>query len=218
MFFRKKIEQHETQIEEVFNAVTHGIGIIFGIVALVVLVSLSVFKGSELKITSVAIYGATIILMFVVSTLYHAITHARVKPILKMLDHISIYFLIAGTYTPVMLGDVGGGWGWSMFGVIWGLALFGTFFKLFFTGRCEIFSVVLYGVMGWLVLIALSPLVHILPLNGILWLLTGGLCYTLGIIFYVLDTRYHFSHFIWHLFVLAGCVCHFFAILFYVVY
>lgn len=218
MLFHRKQHHAETIIEEVFNAITHGCGIFLGIAALVILVTLSALEDSTLKVITTAVYGASIILMFTISTLYHAFPWPRAKSVLKILDHSSIYVLIAGSYTPVVLVKLGGAWGWSIFGVIWGLAIFGIAFKLFFTGRYETFSIALYAVMGWLIVVAFHPLAQDIPLGGLLWLLAGGLCYTFGVIFYVLDTRYHFSHFFWHLFVLAGCICHFFAILLYVVY
>jgi hemolysin III len=217
MFLSKKNHIGESALEEIFNATTHGIGVLLGITALTLLVVLSSIDGSLMKIVTCAIYGSAMIFMFSASTFYHALQEIRIKNIFKIIDHISIYFLIAATYTPVMLVKLGGAWGWGMFGVIWGLAAFGTVFKLSFTGRFEAFSLSLYGVMGWLVLIALHPLIHALPMGGILWLVAGGLCYSLGIIFYVLDSRYQFAHFLWHLLVLAGCACHFFAILLYVV-
>lgn len=214
----KKVHPGETVLEEILNATSHGIGVLFGIAALVLLVSFSVIEDSPVKIVTTAIYGTSIILMFTASTLYHAFPWPNIKAAFKIADHSSIYLLIAGSYTPVILVNMGGAWGWSIFGVIWGLALFGILFKLFFTGRYEIFSLSLYGIMGWLIIIAFYPLIHSIPSAGLLWLLAGGLCYTFGIIFYVADTKYHFAHFLWHLLVLAGCICHFFAILFYVVY
>lgn len=214
----KKVNSGETILEEVFNATSHGIGALLGIAALALLVTLSALHGSPMKVVTTAIYGTTIVLMFTASTLYHAFPWPKTKSIFKVIDHSSIYLLIAGSYTPVLLVDIGGAWGWSMFGVVWGLALFGVLFKLFFTGRFEVFSLSLYGIMGWLIVIAFYPLIHSMPTAGLVWLLIGGLCYTFGIIFYVLDAKYHFAHFLWHLLVLAGCICHFFAILFYVVY
>lgn len=213
----KKTSAHESLLEEIFNATSHGIGILLGVAALVLLVVFSALEGSALKVTTSAIYGSAIILMFLASTFYHSFQNPKVKRFFKVIDHISIYILIAATYTPIMLVTVGGAWGWSMFGVIWGLAAFGTVFKILYTRRFEFFSLALYGVMGWLVLIALHPLLKALPLGGLIWLATGGLCYTLGIIFYVLDSKYKFSHFLWHLLVLAGCICHFFAVLLYVI-
>ncbi len=218
MFFRRKLHHAETALEEVFNALTHGLGMLFGIIALVIMVSLSVLHGSPLKVVTTAVYGATIVFMFTASTLYHAFPWKKTKAVFKVLDHSSIYLLIAGSYTPVVLVKMGGPWGWSMFGIIWGLTVFGIIFKLFFTGRFEVFSLALYGIMGWLIVIALDPLMASMPTGGLAWLLAGGALYTLGVIFYVLDTRYHFAHFLWHLFVLAGCICHFFAILLYVIY
>ncbi len=218
MFLPRKASQGETTLEEIFNATSHGIGIFFGIMALVLLVTLSALEHSAIRVTTTAIYGSSIILMFTASTLYHAFPWPKVKSVFKVLDHSSIYLLIAGSYTPILLVNMHGPWGWSIFGVIWGLALFGILFKLFFIGQFEVFSLSLYAVMGWLVLIAVHPLFLDIPHIGLMWLLIGGLCYTFGIIFYILDARYHFAHFLWHLLVLMGCICHFFVILFYVVY
>mgnify|MGYP001443022724 CR=1 FL=1 len=173
--------------------------------------------GEAISVVSCAIYGSALVTLYVASTLYHAVSRPELKRALKVVDHASIYLLIAGTYTPFMLVTLRGPWGWSIFGVIWGLALVGLVFKLAFTGRYEFVSVAMYILMGWLIAIAIKPLLQVLPFAGFLWLLAGGLAYTVGVVFYVLDHKYQFAHFIWHLFVLAGSVCHFFAILFYVV-
>lgn len=218
MVLKRKILPKETLPEEIFNALSHSLGIFLGIAALALLVTFSALDHSPIRVVCTAIYGATLILMFTASTLYHAIPHPRCKSVLKVIDHISIYLLIAGSYTPIILVDIGGAWGWSLFGIIWGLAFCGVVFKLFFTGRFELFSLSLYGIMGWLIVIALFPLIQDIPFAGLMWLLAGGLCYTIGIIFYVLDAKYHFAHLLWHILVLSGAICHFFAILLYVVY
>ena len=214
----KKTQPLQTTLEEVFNATTHGIGIILSIAALVLLVVFSAIQGHTISVVSTAVYGATLIILYLASTLYHAIPHERIKAWLKVFDHISIYLLIAGTYTPFTLVTMRGAWGWSLFGVIWGLAVAGIVFKIFFTGKYEVVSVALYLLMGWMVLVAFKPLIHALPLGGLVWLALGGFCYTLGVVFYMTDHKYHLGHFAWHLLVLTGSICHFFAILFYVVY
>ncbi len=218
MVLKRKTIPEETLPEEILNALSHSLGIFLGIAALALLVTFSALNHSPIRVVCTAIYGATLILMFTASTLYHAVPHPRYKGILKVIDHISIYLLIAGSYTPIILVDIGGAWGWSLFGIIWGMAFFGVLFKLFFTGRFELFSLSLYGIMGWLIVIALFPLMKDIPFAGLMWLLAGGLCYTIGIIFYVLDDKYYFAHLLWHILVLSGAICHFFAILLYVVY
>jgi len=212
-----KIHDEQTRLEEVFNSFSHSIGIVLGIVGLVILTIASSMQGHIIKIVSSLIYGSSIVSMYTASSLYHIAKKPETKRVLKILDHISIYLLIAGSYTPFTLISMPNAWGWSLCAVIWGLALAGCCFKLFFTGRFQFLSVSIYLFMGWLAVIAAKPLIHSLPLPGLIWLGVGGLFYTLGVVFYVLDGKYHFSHFIWHLFVLAGSICQFFAILFYVI-
>lgn len=207
----------QTRTEELFNASSHGIGTLLSIAALVIMVVFSSFTGHATTVVSSSIYGASLVFLYAASTLYHAAVNPSIKKKLKIVDHSSIYFLIAGTYTPFMLVTLHGAWGWSMFGVVWGLALVGLIFKLFFTGRFEYISIAMYLLMGWIVIIAIKPLIHHLNFDGLVWLLAGGLCYTLGVAFYATDHKYKFNHFIWHLFVLAGSLCHFFAIMFYVI-
>ena len=207
----------QTRLAEVFNASSHGLGTLLSVTALVLLVVFSAMTGEAISVVSCSIYGVSLVLLYTASTLYHAIARPKLKAVFKIMDHASIYLLIAGTYTPFMLVTLRGAWGWSIFGVIWGLALIGLVFKLFFTGRYEFVSVAMYILMGWLVVVAIRPLIDALPFAGLVWLVAGGLCYTVGVIFYAIDHRYTFAHFVWHLFVLAGSICHFFAILFYVV-
>lgn len=212
-----KTSAKQTTFEEILNAGTHGLGILLGVAALVILIiSAAGTHGNAIKIVSSAVYGSTLIIMYLASTLYHSVWHVKAKKYLKVFDHIAIYFLIAGTYTPFMLVAIQGDWGWSLFGVIWGLAFLGLIFKLFFTGRFEFISVMIYVFMGWLVLIAAVPILHDLSRLAIYWLLAGGLSYTFGIIFYCIDHKLYFTHAVWHLFVLAGSACHFFAVLFYI--
>lgn len=213
----KKIAAPQTVIEEVFNALSHGLGVLIGIAALVILVSVSAYRGDSMKLASSLVYGISFILMYSASTLYHSIRPVTLKNYLKIIDHASIYIFIAGSYTPFTLISMHGDWGWSLFGVVWGLALFGVIFKLFFTGRYEFLSVTIYLLMGWLIVVAIKPIMHSLSFAGFMWLLIGGLSYTFGVIFYAIDGRYHFSHFMWHLCVLAGSICQFFAISLYVI-
>lgn len=211
-----KPHKRQTLLEEVFNSATHAIGALLGIAALVLLVVLSAQQGSAVKVVGSAIFGSSLIIMYSASALYHVFRRPNLKKIFKVIDHSSIYLLIAGTYTPVVLVVLAGGWGWSLFGVIWGFALIGLIFKLFATGKFEVVSTVAYVCMGWLAIIAIKPLYDALPGAGFAWLLAGGISYTLGVIFYAWD-QLRFGHAIWHLFVLGGSVCHFFLILWYVV-
>ena len=201
--------------EETINALTHGLGALFSLPGLAVLVVLASLRGDAWHIVSFSIYGATLVLLFSSSTLYHGCRSERAKHICRVIDHASIYLLIAGTYTPFVLVTLRGGWGWSLFGVIWGLALAGIVFQVFFVGRFRVLQTLIYLLMGWLVVIAAKPLLARVPLPGLLWLLAGGLSYSGGVLFY-LWKKLPYHHAVWHLFVLAGGVCHYFAILFYV--
>ncbi len=213
----RKTQEVQVVVEEIFNALSHGLGVLLGIAVLVSLVVLSAMRHDTLKIVSSAVYGTTFIVMYLASTLYHSYQKPKIKNALKIFDHASIYFFIAGSYTPFTLISIQGEWGWSLFGVIWGLALFGLVFKLFFTGRFEFLSVTIYLCMGWLIVIAIKPMIHHMPLAGLVWLMAGGLAYTIGVIFYVMDSKYYFSHFMWHLCVLLGSIFQFLAVLLYVI-
>ncbi|HDQ46364.1 MAG TPA: hemolysin III family protein [bacterium] len=201
--------------EEIASSITHGIGAALGIAALVILVVLAAKQGDAWRIVSFSIYGVTLILLYLASTLYHALRHPGAKRVFRILDHSSIFLLIAGTYTPFLLIPLRGGWGWSLFGVIWALATTGIVFKAIFIHRLGRLSVVVYILMGWMVLIALRPLLQNIPREGLWWLAGGGLCYTGGVVFYAMKSV-KFAHAVWHLFVLGGSICHFFAILLYV--
>ena len=199
-------------LEEIANAITHGIGLLLSIAGFVVLLVLAALRGTAWHIVACSIYGATLICLYAASTLYHAVISPRVKRALRIFDHSAIYLLISGTYTPFLLVSLRGPWGWSLFGVIWGLALVGVLFKFWFVERFAILSTAVYIAMGWLVVIAAKPVITHLPLTAIIWLLAGGLAYTGGVIFFAAK-RIPYSHAIWHLFVLAGSICHYFAIL-----
>ena len=201
--------------EETINALTHGLGALLSVGGLAVLVVMAALHGDVWHVVSCSIYGTTLVLLFSSSTLYHSFRSQRVKHVFRVIDHASIYLLIAGTYTPFVLVNLRGQWGWSLFGVIWGLALAGIVFQVFFVDRFRLAQTLIYLAMGWLVVVAVKPLFTHVPRGGLLWLLAGGLCYTVGAVFY-LWKKLPYHHAIWHLFVLGGSVCHYFAILLYV--
>lgn len=201
----------QTKLEEQLNAWSHGIGAALGIVALVLLIVFSNNESKPWSLFSVIVYGISIIILFLSSTLYHAVKGENLKHKFRIVDHISIYLLIAGTYTPVLLILLRDSHGWTLFWVVWGIAAFGLILKLFFTGRFELFSTLLYLVMGWLIVFDFSNLSDAIGPTGVLWLFAGGLSYTVGIIFYAIQ-RIPYNHVIWHLFVLGGAICHFFMI------
>ncbi|MBS9524524.1 hemolysin III family protein [Litoribacter ruber] len=207
------MERKQSLQEEFANSITHGLGILFSIVAISLLITFSVLNGSAVHVFACSMFGASILLLYTFSTLYHSVQSPRVKPLLRTFDHISIYFLIAGTYTPFLLISLGGVAGWVYFGVIWGLTVLGVVYKAFFTHRFEKLSLILYLSMGWLVIFFIKPLVSNLSLTELSLVAAGGMAYTSGVIFYTNKTL-RFSHSIWHLFVLAGTVLHFIAIMF----
>jgi len=202
--------------EEIAHGLTHGIGIVLAIAGLCVLVTFSALYGSAVHVVASSIFGASMIVLYTASTLYHSLPMPETKRIMRVVDHASIYLLIAGTYTPFTLVTLEGAWGWSLFGVVWGLAIVGIIFKLFFTGRFDRLSVAIYVAMGWCGLVAIKPMMAALPTLGLWLLVAGGLAYTGGVIFYLLERmRYH--HAVWHLFVMAGTTLHYFVILFFVI-
>ena len=200
---------------ERFNGISHLIGAALALAGLAVLVVNAARQADAWKIVSFSLYGATLFALYGFSTLYHSL-RGRAKAIFRRLDHLAIYLLIAGTYTPFALVTLRGGWGWSLFGVIWGLAIVGMALEYLPRQGPRILPVVIYLLMGWLALIALRPLMQALAPAGLAWLLAGGLFYTVGVLFYALDARLRHAHGVWHLFVLAGSISHYFAVLFYV--
>ena len=199
-------------LEDKANSLTHAMGSGIFAAGLALLVVLAARTGNAWKIVSVSIYGFTLVLLYTSSALYHAAHSPSLRRIMRMLDHASIYLLIAGTYTPFLLVNLRGGWGWPMFWTIWGLALAGVVANLFFVGRFKAASTGLYIAMGWIIVIAIAPLSRTLSPSGIALLLCGGLAYTLGATFYLLDKRLPFGHAVWHMFVIGGSVCHFLAV------
>ncbi|SMB96078.1 hemolysin III [Desulfonispora thiosulfatigenes DSM 11270] len=210
----ERIIKRYTLAEEIFNSISHGIGALLSIVALVILVSFASISGDVWKIVSFSIYGFTLFFLYMSSTLYHSIFHEKAKRILRILDHSSIYLLIAGSYTPITLISLRGTWGWTLFTLIWTLAITGIVLKIISLEKLKKVSVFLYIFMGWLIIIAIKPMLSTVPKGLFLWLLLGGLIYTLGVIFYS-NKKIPFNHAIWHLFVLGGSVAHFLGILFY---
>ena len=201
---------------ERFNAVSHLLGAVLALAGSIVLVVLAAIGGDPWKVVGVSLYGATLLLMYSSSTLYHSV-RGRAKDWLRKLDHQSIDLLIAGSYTPFCLVSLRGPWGWSLLGVVWGLAIIGGLQDLRTRGDARILSVVIYLLMGWAAVVALVPMLNALGRAGFAWVASGGLLYTVGIVFYALDARLKHAHGIWHLFVLAGSAAHFIAILIYVV-
>jgi hemolysin III len=202
--------------EELVNSITHGVGLVLSVAGFVVLLTLAIMHGSALRIVSCAIYGSTLICVYAASTLYHGITAPRFKHALKIVDHCAIYLLIAGTYTPFLLVNLGGHWGWSLLGVIWGLAMTGILLKFWFVDHFKIFSTAVYLAMGWLAVVAVKPLLLHISTWGIAWLVAGGLMYTIGVAFFAAP-RLRYGHAIWHVFVMAGSICHYIAVLLVVV-
>ena len=199
--------------EEIANSVSHGVALLATVAATPVLIIAAVQRGVAEGIVGASVFSATMVLMYLTSTLYHALPRNRAKQVFQILDHGAILLLIAGTYTPFTLGVLRGMWGWTLFGLVWSLALTGIVLKIVYVAWYQRFSTFLYLVMGWLVVIALKVLLLHVSTWGLIWLLSGGLAYTVGVVFFLVDERIRYSHFIWHLFVIAGTSCHFIAVL-----
>ncbi len=204
-----------TQKRELFSTLTHAAGSLVAVVGLVVLVVIASQQGDLWKIVSFSVYGATLVLLYTFSSCYHGLTGLP-KRIFRYCDHTAIFLLIAGTYTPFTLVTLKGAWGWSIFGAVWGLALVGIVVDFFYHNKKRLLPILVYVLMGWMIIIALGPLLRALPTSGFLWLLAGGLLYTGGLVFYGLDKKLWPAHGIWHLFVLGGSICHYVTVLVYV--
>jgi len=200
--------------EEIANTISHGLGLVMAVVAVPVLVLSAMREGSARTIVGVSVFGGTVVLLYLASTLYHSLTHEAAKRLFRLFDHTAIFLLIAGTYTPFALGVLRGPWGWSLLAAIWTLALVGITLKINSRTRHSRISIVLYVIMGWLAVVAIKPILLLVPVPGILLILAGGIAYTGGLAFFAAQ-RIRYNHFIWHLFVIAGTVCHFFAVLWY---
>lgn len=205
----------QTLGEEIANSVSHGIGVLAALVATPFLIAAAVERGGTASIVGVSIFAVSMVTLYLTSTLYHAMPVGRVKQFLRILDHGAIFILIAGTYTPFTLGALRGTWGWSLFGLVWSLALIGIIMKVVYGTRYPKVSLAMYLAMGWLIVVAAKPLLLNVSPWGLFWLVAGGLAYTLGVVFYAADGKFRYSHLIWHLFVLAGTSCHFVAVMWY---
>jgi len=211
---QKKITYYNPK-EEKFNVISHAFGLVLSLIALVLLVVFASLEGSAWHVVSFSIYGASLIVLYAASTFYHNSKTPKLRYRLNIFDHASIYILIAGTYTPFTLVVLDGWVGWTIFGVSWGLALTGVILKLFFIGKYDKISTIAYVLMGWLIVFAIKPLVQNLPIEGLMWLLGGGISYTVGAILYSIKSI-KYNHAIFHVFVLLGSFCHFIAVFFYV--
>jgi len=205
----KRVQSRE---EEIANALSHGIGLIAAFAATPFLILHAVRNGDAAFIVGASIFVATMVLLYLASTLYHALPAGRGKEVFRVIEHSAIFLLIAGTYSPFTLGVLRGAWGWTLLGLVWGLAVAGVALKALNRMSHPVFSTGLYLLMGWLIVIAAQPLAARVPTSGLLWLVAGGLAYTLGVIFFALDARLRYGHFIWHLFVMAGTACHYIAV------
>jgi hemolysin III len=208
------VERRLSLGEEIANSVTHGVAALASVVALPILLVVAIARGDPWQVVGGTIFGATLVMLYLASTLYHALPHPRAKRVFRVLDHSAIYLLIAGTYTPFALGALRGPWGWTLLGAVWTLAALGITAKATLGFRFPRLSTGVYVAMGWLALIAVRPLLAHVGVAGMMWLLAGGLCYTAGVIFFAWE-RLPYGHMVWHLFVAAGSVCHFFAVLWY---
>lgn len=202
--------------EEVAHVVTHGLGVVLSLAALALLVLTALRQGDIWHLVGNSIYGATLIILYTGSTIYHSARSKRWRHVAKIIDHCAIYLLIAGTYTPFTLITLRGPWGWSLFGIVWGVALVGVAVEAWWVYRPKKLASALYLALGWVVVVAIKPLLERLPAGGMVWVVAGGMCYTLGTVFYVMK-RTRYMHAVWHVFVLAGSICHFIAVRLYVV-
>lgn len=207
------VERAQSLGEEIANSVSHGAALVAAAVAAPFPIIAAARGGTAADIVGASVFAATMVLLYAASMLYHAVPHPRAKRLLRKLDHGAIYLLIAGTYTPFTLGALGGPWGWTLFGVVWSLAVVGVALKAFDRMSHPAWSTGLYLAMGWSVLIAVGPLIERVAGGGLVLLAAGGLAYTAGVVFFTLDSRLRYGHFVWHLFVVAGTVCHYFAVL-----
>lgn len=208
-------EREQSQAEEIANSISHGIGLVAALAGTPFLVMHAARHGDAAFLVGTSLFSVTVILLYLSSTIYHALPIGKAKRVFRAIEHSTIFLLIAGTYTPFTLGVLRGAWGWTLFVVVWALAVGGVMLKAFDKATSPILSTGLYLFMGWIVVIAIDPLVARVPPAGLLWLIAGGLSYTVGVAFFATDSRLQYGHLIWHLFVMAGTACHYFAVLWY---
>lgn len=201
--------------EELANSISHGVGLVAALLGVPFLILRATQHGGVGLIVGTSVFSATIIFLYLASTLYHALPKGSAKRVFRGIEHSAIFLLIAGTYTPFTLGVLNGAWGWTIFGLVWGLAVIGVALKIIYKASHPILFTSLYLLMGWVIVIAVKPMFALVPAAGLLWLLAGGLSYTLGVIFFATDSRLKYGHLVWHLFVIAGTVCHYFAVFWY---
>jgi hemolysin III len=214
-FNQLPLKREQSQAEEIANSISHGIALVAALIGTPFLIKQAARHGDVGFVVGTSLFSATAIFLYLASTLYHALPVGKTKRVFRILEHSAIFLLIAGTYTPFMLGVLYGVWGWILLTIIWGLAAAGVVLKVFYRASLPILSISLYLFMGWMIVIAINPLVAKVPLPGLLWLIAGGLSYTIGVVFFAIDSRLQYAHLIWHLFVLAGTTCHYFAVLWY---
>jgi hemolysin III len=208
-------QREQSRGEEIANSISHGIGLIAAVAATPFLVMHAIRRGDAAFIVGVSIFATTMVLLYLASAIYHALPAGKAKRVFQIIEHSAIFLLIAGTYTPFTLGVLRGAWGWTLLGLVWGLALTGVALKAFVRMSHPVISTGLYLFMGWLILVAADPMYDRVPVSGLLWLVAGGVAYTAGVAFFVADSRLRYGHFIWHLFVMTGTACHYFAVLWY---
>jgi hemolysin III len=208
-------KREQSRREEIANSISHGTGLVAALVATPFLIMHAVRRADTGFIVGASLFAATMVLLYIASTLYHALPIGKAKRVFRVIEHSAIFLLIAGTYTPFTLGVLRGAWGWTLLGLVWGLAGAGVALKTFERMSHPIVSTSLYLLMGWLIVIAVNPLYARVPASGLLWLVAGGVAYTVGVAFFATDSRLRYGHFIWHLFVMAGTACHYFAVLWY---
>ncbi len=208
-------KREQSRREELANSFSHGMGLVAALVGTPFLVTHAARHEDTGFIVGTSVFAATMILLYLSSALYHALRTGKAKDVFRVIEHSAIFLLIAGSYTPFTLGVLRGGWGWTLFGLVWGIAAAGVALKIFDRLSHPVLSTGLYVLMGWLVVIAVDPMLARVPIPGLLWLLAGGLFYTTGVAFFATDSRLHYGHLIWHLFVMAGTTCHYFAVLWY---
>jgi hemolysin III len=206
-------EREQSRGEEIANSISHGVGLVAALAATPFLIAHAVRLGDAGFIVGASVFAATMVLLYLTSTLYHALPRGKAKRAFQVIEHAAIFLLIAGTYTPFTLGVLRGAWGWTLLGLVWGLAAVGVLLAVVGGIRYHVLRVLLYLGMGWLIVVAIRPLSLRIPLSGLLWLVAGGLAYTVGVAFFAAK-RLRYGHFVWHLFVLAGTACHFIAVLF----